>query len=108
MLQNITCCTTTIYTANFPHSFPHLPILVTNHVISKFRSNYNKINDYEIYKGRGNTYKLVVRRTNTSDMAAIELPKINFNGVEMYKINTATPVKTKQLCQKELLCANDH
>ena len=66
-------------------------------------SNYN-----QIYKGRANTYKLVVHRTNTSDMAAIELHKINFNGVEMYKINTATPVKTKQLCKEELLCANDH
>lgn len=72
--------------------------------VRSIASNYNQIN-----KGIANTYKLVVRRTSTSDIIAIQLPKINVNCIEIYKINTATPVNTKPLClKKELLCANDH
>lgn len=66
-------------------------------------TNYN-----EIYRGTGNTFRLVVRRKHTSDMAAIELHKITVNSADVYKINTATPMGTKKLCEKDLLCANDH
>ena len=66
-------------------------------------SNFN-----EIYKDNDRGYLLVVHRTHTSNMAAIALHLVVSNGKEVYKINTATPVKTKQLQSKRLLCANDH
>lgn len=62
----------------------------------------------EIYTGSGNSYRLVVRRTHTSDMAAIELHKTFVGKREVYKIKTAAPIKTKQLKVEDLLCANDH
>lgn len=62
----------------------------------------------EIYKGSGNNYLLVVRRSHVSDMAAIELHKECLYNREVYKINTATPIKEKQLRLKKKLCANDH
>ena len=65
--------------------------------------NYN-----EIYKGTGNSFLLAVRREHISDVAAIELHRECVRGKELYKINTATPIKEKQLCLKKMLCANDH
>ena len=65
--------------------------------------NYNAI-----YKGSGNSYLLAVIREHTSDIAAIELYQECVNGEWVYKINTADPIKTKQLYSKELLYANDH
>lgn len=66
-------------------------------------SNYN-----EVRKGEGNTLLLCVHRPHTSNMAAIEVHKEFIEGRSVYKINTAAPINTKQLCLKELLCANDH
>ena len=66
-------------------------------------SNFN-----EIYKDKDRGYLLVVNRTHTSNMAAITLHLVVSKGKEVYKINTATPINTKQLHSKELLCANDH
>ena len=65
--------------------------------------NYN-----EIYKGTGNSFLLAVRREHISDVAAIELHRECVHGKEVYKINTATPIKEKQLCLKKMLFANDH
>ena len=64
--------------------------------------NYNAV-----YQGTGNSYLLVVLRENVSDMAAIELHTEVVNGEEVYRINTAAPIKTKLLYSKTLLCAND-
>ena len=58
----------------------------------------------EIYKGSGNSYLLVVQRNTISDMAAIELHKECVRNKEVYKINTATPVKKVRLYSKKLLC----
>ncbi|MBQ7531714.1 MAG: hypothetical protein IJT12_08390, partial [Paludibacteraceae bacterium] len=66
-------------------------------------SSYN-----EVRKGEGNSMLLFVHRPHTSNMAAIEVHKEFIQGRSVYKINTAAPIDTKQLCLKELLCANDH
>ena len=66
------------------------------------------INNFnEIYQDGETGYLLVVHRTHTSDMAAISLHLISAGEKSVYKINTATPVDTKQLRSKTLLCAND-
>ena len=66
------------------------------------------INNFnEIYQDDDRGYLLVVHRTHTSDLAAISLHVIIESGKEVYKINTATPINTKQLQSKKLLCAND-
>lgn len=61
----------------------------------------------EIYQDEEKGFLIVVHRTHTSDMAAISLHLQTMKGKEVYKINTATPVDTKQLRSKTLLCAND-
>lgn len=66
-------------------------------------NNYN-----EVRKGSGTTLLLCVHRPHVSNMAAIEVHKECVEGRLVYKINTAAPIDTKQLCSKELLCANDH
>ena len=66
-------------------------------------SNYN-----EVRQGTKNTLLLCVHRPRTSNMAAIEVHQETVENRIVYKINTAAPIDTKQLCLKELLCANDH
>ena len=61
----------------------------------------------EIYSDEEHGYLLVVKRNHTSNMAAIALHLITSGTKTVYKINTATPVNTKQLRNKKLLCAND-
>ena len=61
----------------------------------------------EIYQDEEKGFLIVVHRTHTSDMAAISLHLQTMKRKEVYKINTATPVDTKQLRSKTLLCAND-
>ena len=62
----------------------------------------------EIRQGKGDSVLLVVRRTNTSNIAAIEVFKDIESGKKVYKIKTAAPFDTKQLYLKKLLRANDH
>jgi len=62
-------------------------------------SNYN-----EVRKGTGGSYLLIVRRTHTSNMAAIEL--ISSERKEFYIVRTASPISTSRLNKKTLLCAN--
>lgn len=64
-------------------------------------SNYN-----EIRKGSGDSFWLVVRRNKTSNFAAIELTEISKRN-NIYIVKSASPVNSKQLEKKELLCAND-
>lgn len=61
----------------------------------------------EVRCGTGNSVLLVVHREHTSNMAAIELVMDVVNGREVYKIKTASPISTKKLSLKKLLCAND-
>lgn len=61
----------------------------------------------EIRRGKGESLLLIVRRNSTSNMAAIELVLGENKGKEVYKITTASPISTKKLLLKELLCAND-
>ncbi len=58
----------------------------------------------EIYQGPDYTKLLVVKRTNISNFAAIELSHEN----SIYKIKTAALINNKQLSNKKLLCAKDH
>lgn len=62
----------------------------------------------ELRKGNGDSVLLVVRRPSTSNVAAIEVFEDTERGKKVYKIKTAAPFGTKQLCLKKLLKANDH
>ena len=57
----------------------------------------------EIYKREDGSFRLVVRRKNTSDFAAIIL---SFKE-KAWQIKTAAPIKTKQLLKQKPLCVND-
>lgn len=57
----------------------------------------------EIYKREDGSFRLVVRRKNTSDFAAIIL---SFKE-KAWQIKTAAPIKTKQLLNQKPLCVND-
>jgi hypothetical protein len=59
--------------------------------------NYNVV-----YKGTGASFLLVVKREYFSSQAAIEVAM--FDKSSKYRIKTATPVKTKQLGTKKILC----
>ena len=63
-------------------------------------SNYN-----EIRQGSGNSVWLVVRRNKTSNFAAIELENIDRRR-KIYIVRSASPVNSKQLENRKLLCAN--
>ncbi len=62
----------------------------------------------ELRQGTNGTILLAVHRQHTSNIAAVEIHKLVTEEKIVYKINTATPINSKQLCLKKLLCANDH
>jgi hypothetical protein len=57
-----------------------------------------------VYKGSGNSVLLVVKHSDLSKVAAIEL--IILGKKQNYKINAAFPINIERLHQKELLCTN--
>ena len=59
----------------------------------------------EVYStSEADCYRIVFKQQKTSSYAIMTL---SFDG-KLYKIKTAAPIKTKQLLNKNLLCAKDH
>lgn len=55
----------------------------------------------EVYSGTANTYRLVVKRENISNWAAIELTF----GEKSYNVKTAALIQTAKLSNKKILCS---
>lgn len=62
----------------------------------------------EVREGSNNSILFVVANSKTSHAAALQLVLCYELGKEVYKIKTASPMKTVTLLKKKLLCANDH